>query len=142
MRKIYLILIQVITLILFGLFYSCSNNTSTNRDSYQEKVLSVEEIERLKPTDFLMVSATYNENFWGDKIKIHGVIKNLATVATYKDAIIDVIYYTKTNTELRHQSYTIYEFFPPHSEVKFELKAENYANVGKVKFKILQAATN
>ena len=77
----------------------------------------------------MLVLNNYNENFWGDKIKVHGVIKNTATVASYKDAIVRITYYSKTKTELGSKEYTIYDIFPAHSEVKFELKIENYKDL-------------
>lgn len=36
---------------------------------------------------------------FGDK-KVYGIIKNTATVATYKNAVVKVTYYSKTKTEL------------------------------------------
>ncbi len=63
---------------------------STLSDSYQEQVMSVEEIERSQPTNFLSADGTYRETFWGDKIKVNCVITNNATVASYKDAIVRV----------------------------------------------------
>ena len=88
------------------------------------------------------IFCNYNENFWGDKIKVHGVVKNKATVATYKDAVVRVTYYSKTKTELGNKEYTIYEVFPPNSEVKFELKIENYKDVSTIGWDVIQAKAN
>lgn len=118
------------------------SSTNTNPQTYQEKVMTVEEIERSQPTNFLTADGNYNENFWGDKIKVHGVIKNAATVASYKDAVVRVTYYSKTKTELGSKEYTIYDNFPPHSEVKFELKIENYADVNTIGWDVVQATAN
>ena len=104
--------------------------------------MTIEEIERSQPTKFLNASGNYNENFWGNQIKVHGVIKNSATVASYKDAIVRVTYYSKTKTELIRKEYTIYENFPPHSEVKFELKIENYKDVNTIGWEVIQATPN
>src|SRR4051812_42345132 len=92
---------------------ACNNNHYTDpgasNESYQQQVLSIEEIERSEPTNFLSADGTYNENFFGNKLKIHGVVKNTATVATYKDAVIRVSYYSKTKTVLATNNYTIYD---------------------------------
>ena len=111
----------------------------TGGDTYQEKVMTVEEIERSKPTNFLTASNKYKENLWGDQIKVRGIIKNTATIATYKDAIVRVTYYSKTKTKLGSKEYSIYETFPPHSEVKFELKIENYKDVNSIGLEVIQA---
>lgn len=107
--------------------------------NYQEKVMSVQEIENSQPANFLSAGGTYNESFFGDKLKVHGVIKNSATVATYKDAIVRITYYSKTKTELTSRQYTIYDFFPPHSEKHFELKIENYKDVSSIGWDVLEA---
>lgn len=116
--------------------------TATDTKSYKEKVMTVEEIERAQPANFLSAGGTYNENFWGDKLKVHGKIKNSATVASYKDAVVKVTYYSKTMTALGSKEYTIYEIFPPHSEVDFELKIENYKEVNSIGWDVISAIAN
>lgn len=135
----------VILIIIFALGYLSNNGdgiTSTDTQTYQEKVMTVEEIERSQPTNFLTASGNYNENFWGTKIKVHGVINNSATVATYKDAVVKVTYYSKTKTELGSEKYTIYETFPPNSTTKFELKIENYKDVNSIGWEVQSATAN
>ncbi len=111
----------------------------SNGQTYQEKVKTVEEIERSQPTKFLIADGKYNENIWGNKIKVNGIITNTATVALYKDAVVRVTYFTKTKTELGSKDYTIYEQFPPHSTVKFDLKIENYKDVNSIGWEVVQA---
>jgi len=138
----------LLVVILGGLFVVNNMNSSgggsygTGEETYQEKVMTVEEIERSQPRNFLTADGNYNENFWGDKIKVYGVIKNTATVASYKDAVVRVTYYSKTKTELGSKEYTIYDNFPPHSEVKFELKIENYKDVNSIGWEVIQATAN
>ena len=121
---------------------SSSYETTSATESYQEKVMTVEEIERSQPTNFLTADGNYNENFWGDKIKVHGVIKNTATVASYKDAVVKVTYYSKTKTILGSNNYTIYDNFTPNSETKFELKIENYKDVNSIGWDVIEATAN
>ncbi|RBA27578.1 hypothetical protein [Flavobacterium tibetense] len=141
--KTILIIIIVIIVIIGGLIFI--NNTNHNSSgynsgsSYQEKVMTVEEIERSQPKKFLSANGTYNENFWGNKIKIQGRIKNSATVAIYKDAVIKVTYYSKTKTVLGSENYTIYEVFSPHSTKNFELKVTKYKNVNSIGLDIVNA---
>ena len=120
---------------------ACNNNQNSS-NSYQEKVQSVEEIERSQPTNFLDASGTYNPTLFGNKIKVHGIIKNTATVATFKDAVVKVTYYSKTKTVLGSNKYTIYDFFPPHSEKNFELKIETYQDVSTIGWDVISAIPN
>lgn len=74
----------------------------------------------------------YHPNFLGDKLKINGVIHNKATVTTYKDMVIDVVFYSKTKTEIAREQYTIYDFFGPNTQKEFKLKVNNYSNVESI----------
>ncbi len=140
------VIIVVIIVIVGGLAIfdkmRIGNGYGTDIDTYQEKVMTVEEIERSQPTNFLSADGEYNENFWGTKIKVHGVITNKATVATYKDAIVRVTYYSKTKTELANNDYTIYESFPPHSSTNFELKIDKYKDANSIGWEVIQATAD
>lgn len=129
-----------------GLFIVNQNNSysdSGNRTpTYQESVMSVEEIENAQPNIFLTASGTYNQNFFGTKLKVHGTISNKATLATYKDAIVKVTYYSKTKTELGSAEYTIYDTFPPNTTRKFELKIEKYKDVDLLGWDVINASIN
>lgn len=133
--------IVIIVMLVIG-YFSSDNGVNANTETYQEKVMTVEEIERSQPTNFLTASGNYTENFWGTKIKVNGVITNTATVATYKDAVVRIRYYSKTKTELGSEKYTIYETFPPNSSTPFELKIENYKNVNSIDWKVESATAN
>lgn len=114
-------------------------SSPTSTETYQEKVMSVEEMERAEPLKFLHAEAQYNENFWGNKIKVKGTINNSATTATFKDATVRITYYSKTNTALGTTENTIYETLPPTSSVNFELKIDNYKDVSSIDIDIISA---
>jgi hypothetical protein len=118
----------------------CSGNGRGG--SYQEKVMTVEEIERADPARFLSADGTYNMNFWEDKFKVHGVVKNSATVANYKDVVVEIIYYSGTNTELDRDRYTIYDYFPAHSEKNFELVVNIPKACKKLGWEAVEATPN
>ena len=101
-----------------------SGSYSTDPATYQEKIMTVEEIEKADPAKFLDASGNYNENFWGDAMKVHGTIKNNATVANYKDVLVEVIFYSGTDTELDRKQYQIFDYFPAHTTKAFELKID------------------
>ena len=111
---------------------SGDSSTSITEESYNQKVTSVEETELSQPTTFLKADGNYNKNLIGTKIKLHGTITNSASVATFKDAVVQITFYSATQTELFNKNYTIYNYFPPHSTVEFELKTENYKDVESI----------
>ena len=108
----------------FALLNQMNISTSSTGGSYQEKVMTVEEIEKADPTRFLDASGSWSENFWGNKYTINGTVTNSATVANYKDVVINVTFYTKTKTEISTKQYVLDEFVPAHSTKKFEWKLE------------------
>lgn len=123
-----------LALIAIAVFQSCGSGSS-----YQDKVQSIEEIEKADPLTFLSVEGKYGENFWGDKIEIEGTITNLATVASYKDAKVRVNFFTKTKTLLGSEEYTVYEIFKPNSQKNFTLTVKNYENVNSIGLDVVEA---
>lgn len=144
----YTFIVVVLLAISWGIYTVSQNWTYDSgtyeapAETYQEKVMTVEEIEKSQPTNFLTAGGNYNENFWGNKIKVHGTITNTASVATYKDAVVRITYYSKTKTELGTHEYTIYETFPPTSTKNFELKIETYKDVNSIGWEVISAQAN
>lgn len=132
-------LVLVVIFVVITLITNLVSGDYNSGDTYQEKVMTVEQIERSQPTNFLSADGTYRENFWGDKLKVSCVFTNKATVATYKDAIVRVTFYTKTKTVLVEEDYTVYEVFPPNSKKTVELEITNYKNVNSIGWEIIQA---
>lgn len=112
---------------------------TNSESSYQDKVMTVEQLEFANPNNFLSVKGEYSENFWGDKINLNCVFTNSATIASYKDIILRITYYTKTKTSLGTKDYTIYEVFNPKSTKSVNLKTENFQNVNSIGIDIIKA---
>jgi hypothetical protein len=117
-----IVFLSVFTFSSFSCRQNGAGNTRNDEATYQEKVMSVEEIERSNPARFLVTGGTYRENFWGDLMKVHGTVENKATVANYKDVVIVITFYSATETVLDRKKYTIYDYFPAHSTKPFDLK--------------------
>ena len=140
-RNIIITLVIVFVLGL-GLFilYQINSKHHGSSDSYQEKVISIEETEYSQPTSYLTADGTYRETFFGDKIKVNCEIKNSASIAFFKDVVVQVTYYSKTKTVLGTNSYVIYEIFPPQTKRTVELKIQNYRNVKAIGWEVTDAA--
>lgn len=105
-------------LLLLTIFWSC---TGKGTPGYEATKLSLEEQEKIAPISFLEVSGTFRENLIGETV-VEGKVKSTASVAKYKDLVISVIFYTKTNTYLGSEDFVLYEFINPGSEVDFKIK--------------------
>lgn len=128
------------------LLTNCNNFDSTDSSESNITERSPEELkmdlktqEQSAPTEYLTADGTYHENFWGDKLKISCTITNKATLATFKDVVVQVTYYSKTKTELGTNEYTIYEMFPPNSSNIIEMKIDNYKDVNSIGLGVINA---
>lgn len=120
---------------------SDSGNTYSNslsHESYQDVKETLEDKELNNPLSFLEESATYRKNLLGEFV-IEGKIINLATIATFKDAVIEVTYYSRTNTYLGSEHFTIFEYFKPKSKTPFKIKSLGYRGANSVKWEIISA---
>lgn len=104
--------------------------------------MTVEDIERADPARFLEASGTWNENFWGTKLKVHGKVKSSATVATYKDVVIRVTYYSETKTVLGTEDYVLYKFVPPHQTVEFEWTLKRPDSCKRIGWDVIRASSS
>ncbi|SHG89585.1 hypothetical protein [Flagellimonas flava] len=114
-------------------------DNSDNSKTYHEQKMSIEEIESANPVQFLTANGKYKESFWGTELKINGKISNKATVASYKDVVLKVTYYSKTNSVIGNKEYTIYEIFPPNRTMPFKLSIKNYKEVSSIRLEVVNA---
>ncbi len=110
--------------ILFSIFiYNMQNRGGyASHAAYSENKISVGDYERMHPAEFLDATGTYNETLFGNKIKVHASVTNRATVANFKDIVIEVSYYSATKTLINTERFVLYEYVPAHSQKDFEWK--------------------
>lgn len=137
-----------LTLIVVGVFVpmkmafrggDSSGAGSTSTSTYQEKKLSVLEVERANPAQFLSAEGTYNRTLFGKKIKIHGTVTNKATVANFKNITIEMIYYSYTNSEINRERFVLYDYVPAHSTKSFEWKINPPGGTNTIDWNALNA---
>jgi hypothetical protein len=130
---------------------SCSNNSSYSNEygeklieEYGQEQISkspeelreeLKQLEENAPLDYLTVEATMTPNiiqtqksglfknakFENDGYFMDGVISNKATLAKYKDIVLNISYISKTGTVLEETKEILYEFYEPNSESAFFL---------------------
>lgn len=128
---------------------SCNSESGTTDDSPSNNVEVEKTPEQLKaelkqqeqsaPSEYLTADGTYRENFFGDKLKIKCTIRNNATLASFKDIVVRVTFYTKTDTELGSKDYTLYEIVNSNSEKTIDMKIDTYKNVEKIGWRVISA---
>lgn len=129
-------LILVISLFLIS---SCeSNETYDTNPSHEEIKITLEEQENATPTDFLTATGTYRQNLINQWV-IEGTVSNNATLATYKDIVVKIVYYSKTKTEIGSEEKTLFEYFKPNTNQKFKIKSEGFEGTSSIGFDVISA---
>ncbi|HEV8082194.1 MAG TPA: hypothetical protein VGP55_03285 [Chitinophagaceae bacterium] len=112
------------TIFLFVLF-SCNTDrekkVNAENESYQETKKSLLMREQKNPVNFLIVHGNDRRNLLGQTV-VKCVIKNNATVATYKDVDLKLSFYSKTNALLETDKETVFEVVPPGQSKNFKTK--------------------
>jgi hypothetical protein len=126
-----------------ALLMACNNDSDASAQystsqSYESQKMSLEEQEKTDPLEFLSAEGTYRQNLI-DQWVLEGHIVNAASVATYKDAVLKITYYSATETELGSEEKTIYEYFQPGSKHSFKIKANGYEGTASVNFEVIGA---
>lgn len=114
-------------------------NKSYENETYESQVQSIQDIEYYNPTDFLETDGTYRENLLGNKIVINGTITNTSSSTTYKEHVIEVLFYSGNDELLDTEKHIIYKSVRPNSTIDFELRVKNYSNVYSLGWEIIDA---
>jgi hypothetical protein len=130
---------------------SCNSNneqTAPTIDSiaptptYEETKMSLEEKEKSDPLSFLKLhNVVFRQNLL-DQWVVEGTVYNHATVAKYKDVVLDIICYTKTRTELGRTTETLYEFVQPNNYKTFKFKTAGYKGTALIGVEIKSAVAS
>ena len=130
-------------LIIFGVQQFRSVTKTMNEEpetpTYQEQILSIEDQEKAAPRKFLKASGSFKETVFTGKFKIDGTVTNSATVAKYKNVVIEVSFYDSKNKYLSAERYTLEDQFPAGSTKDFKLKIDPPKGADNCKWKVVAA---
>jgi hypothetical protein len=120
---------------------ACSNTQdkeNSRKDKYENSKLSLEEIEKKTPRDFLTVTGTDKKNLIGQTV-VKGKIHNSAKVVSYKDVDIKLFFYSKTGALLQEDQEMIYETIAPGTTISFKSKYFSPKGTDSIAMKVLSA---
>ena len=137
-------------------FFSCGDSSSLSiSDSSREKTPEELREELLKhemtsPTEYMKLEgvtmkrnqvreAGFFRNAEYDGSLVEGSIKNNASIARFKDVIIVVDFYSKTETQIGQKEFVLYEYYEPNSNENFSLKVYPPAEMGTYRVSIKNA---
>jgi len=111
------------------------------------------ESEAADPTGMLSIAGNMQENkiqtqkpdffhhskYATDGYIINGVIRSKSSIASFKDAVVQITFLTETNTELSTTDFRVYKYFPPNEATPFELKVYPPENTKNFEMRIVSA---
>ena len=107
-------------------------------DKYENSKLSLEEVEKQSPLQFLSVTGNDKKNLLGQTV-VKGKITNNATMVTYKDVDVKLSFYSKTGALLQEDQEMVYEAVAPGATVNFKSKYFSPKGTDSIAMKIVSA---
>lgn len=136
------LLIVVSMIIVAGLAYAISVQNKNPEVEYSNNTVSTEGYEYGNPSKFLSVNGKYWRTILGGKYRIQGSINNTASTAIYKDAVLNITFYSRTKTKIGETQVTLYDVFHPKQIVNFDIKVEAPKAATEVGWEVLNAERN
>lgn len=124
-------------------FIACSNKeekTSLNKNEYEQQKESLLDKEKKNPTKFLQVTGDDKRNIWG-KTVYKGVVKNTASVCSYKNIRVKLLYYKEGSLVTNHEE-LFKETLAPGNEFEFKAKYKTPRGTDSVYASIMSATPN
>ncbi|WP_254412100.1 hypothetical protein [Dyadobacter diqingensis] len=135
-------LVVIPTIIIAGLAYAISVQNKNPEVEYYHNAVSAESYEYDNPSKFLNSDGKYWRTILGGKYRIQGRINNTATIAVYKDAVLNIKFYSRTKTRIGETQVTLYDVFHPKQIVNFDIKVDAPKAATEVGWEVLNAARN
>jgi len=137
MKNLFLFL-----LISSALLFSCNSDSSkkeqAEKESYEATKENLLKKEQKLPQQFLLVNGYNRKNIFGQTV-VKGVISNKATVATFKDIVLKLSFFSRTKALLETDKETIFETVDPGKSKNFKTKYFASKGTDSVALEILGA---
>ena len=117
---------------------SVEKREKRSQDKYESSKLSLEEIERQSPLQFLSVTGNDKKNLLGQTV-VKGKVTNKAKMVTYKDVNIKLFFYSKTGALLQEDQEVVYESVAPGATVGFKSKYFSPKGTDSIAMKVVSA---
>jgi hypothetical protein len=107
-----------------ALLLSCATKDQQkklDRQDYQQQKESLLDKEKKSPKEFLTITGTDKRNFWGQTV-YRGVIHNDATVCSYKNVRVKLLYYKNDGTLVTNHEEQFDETIKPGNDIEFKAK--------------------
>lgn len=117
---------------------SSEQKEKQSQDKYESSKLSLEELEKQSPVQFLSVAGTDKKNILGQTV-VKGKVTNKAKMVTFKDVDVKLFFYSKTGTLLQEDQEMVYESIAPGASVNFKSKYFSPKGTDSIAMKVVSA---
>lgn len=124
-------------------FFACSDKeekVSLNKNEYEQQKENLLDKEKKNATKFLQVTGDDRRNIWG-KTVYKGVVKNTASVCSYKNIRVKLLYYKEGSLVTNHEE-LFEEVLAPGNEFEFKAKYKTPKGTDSVYASIMSASPN
>lgn len=95
--------------------------TSGTQKTAEELRIDLAQTEKQNPTHYITGSTSHHQNLINQTV-LEGTLTNSATIAAFKDVILQVDFLSKTNSIISTQTVPVYEVINPGQTVTFKKK--------------------
>ena len=99
--------------------YNSPNNEKTVEKTLEDLKAELLQKENENPKEYLKANITMRGNLLGEKV-FEGSITNNATLASFKDVVIEISFLSKTESVIGTEKFTVYENFTPRRTVSIK----------------------
>lgn len=135
--KKYLLIVAALVVVLAACT-SSEEKEKNSQDKYESSKLSLEELEKQSPLQFLSVAGNDKRNLLGQTV-VKGKVTNKAKMVTFKDVDIKLFFYSKTGTLLQEDQEIVYESIAPGATVNFKSKYFAPKGTDSIAMKVVSA---
>lgn len=123
-RLVWISIVLVLSLVTYVIY---ANNQSTyvspfsTQKSAEELKVDLAQTEKQNPTNYITGRTSHHQNLVNQTV-LEGTLSNSATLAAFKDVVLQVDFLSKTNTIITTQNITVYESINPGQTIIFKKK--------------------
>lgn len=126
--------------LLFGLIYLAINNKTEKQELTEEELkIELSKKEMLDPIKHLSVLFESEYSTYGRNYDIKGEISNNALACKYKDVVLIVKYFSKSDKEIGREEFTIFEYIDQGSSIGFKIEPTAPKQTVKIDIEIKSA---
>ena len=134
---------SIIILAFFSILFAACDSANNQHPStqYEEKKISLKETETASPLKFLKVKGSFRNNLVNQTI-VEGEIANNATLVSYQDIQLQIIFRDKEGAVIEKQKQVLDDVIKPNSTNDFKIKTHHISRANSVSVDIVGAVAD